>query len=370
MHVPFVDLKVQYAALKPEIDAAIQDVLNRTAFILGPEVTALETAFAEYLGAKYVVGVSNGTDALRLALEALGIGAGDEVLTVPNTYIATCEAISQAGAACRWTEIDGATYNLDPARLEAAITSHTRAIMPVHLYGQPADMAPIMEEARRRGLRVIEDACQAHGARYRSRRVGTFGDVGCFSFYPGKNLGGYGDGGAIATDDPALADKVRMLRNHGQKEKYIHQVEGYCNRLDNLQAAVLNVKLPHLDTWNAQRRAHAALYTELLAGVPGVATPYVMPDVEHVYHLYVVQVPHRDQIQAALKAAGVETGIHYPVPLHQQPAYARLGYQEGDFPISASSAPRLLSLPMFPELTTEQIHFVVDALKDALSHAG
>ena len=260
------------------------------------------------------------------------------------------------------------SYNLDPARIEAAITPRTRAIPPVHLYGQPADLAPILEIARPRGLKVVEDACQAHGARYRGRPVGAFGDAACFSFYPAKNLGAYGDGGAVVTDDDHLAERLRMLRNHGQREKYVHHIEGYCDRLDNLQAAVLGVKLPHLDRWNALRREHARLYGELLADLPEVVTPYVMPGVEHVYHLYVVQVPNRDNVQAALKAAGIETGIHYPLPLHQQPAYARLRYAPEDFPITADMAPRLLSLPMYPELTAEQIHYVAANLKEALAH--
>ncbi len=270
MHVPFVDLRSQYCSLRTDVDATIQSVLDRTAFILGPDVAVFEAAFASYVGVKHCVGVSNGTDALQLALEALGIGSGDEVLTVPNTYIATCEAISDAGAQVRWVEVDARTCNLDPARLEEAVTPRTRAILPVHLYGQPADMAPILEVARRHGLKVVEDACQAHGACYRGRRAGTLGDVGCFSFYPGKNLGAYGDGGAVVTDDDAVAEQVRMLRNHGQKEKYVHLIEGHCDRLDNLQAAVLNVKLPHLDAWNAQRREHGRLYDELLADVPEV----------------------------------------------------------------------------------------------------
>jgi dTDP-4-amino-4,6-dideoxygalactose transaminase len=403
MNVPFVDLKAQYASLKPQMDTAIQSVLDRAAFILGKDLADFEQAFAQYVGVKHVVGVCSGTDALEMALRACGIGPGDEVITVPNTYIATCEAISQVGATIRWVEVDERTYNMnmDPANVEAAITPRTKALLPVHLYGQPADMAPIMAVARKHGLKVIEDCAQAHGATYRidgrgkmeneighpsstlhspssilhspsstlhSPRVGTFGDVACFSFYPGKNLGAYGDGGAVLTDDDEIADRVRLLRNHGQREKYVHLIEGYCHRLDNLQAAVLGVKLPYLDGWNAARWAHAALYDKLLADVPGVVTPYVSPDVEHVYHLYVIQVPDRDRVQAALKAAGVETGIHYPIPLHEQPAYARLGHKPEDFPISHELGPRILSLPMFPELTDEQIHYVVNTLKRAVAN--
>jgi len=383
MNVPFVDLKAQYAALKPQMDAAIHSVLERAAFILGPEVAAFERAFADYLGVKHVIGVNSGTDALHMALLACGIGPGDEVITVPNTYIATCEAISQTGATFRWVEVDERTYNMNPANIEAAITSRTKALLPVHLYGQPAYMEPIMDIARKHGLKVIEDAAQAHGAKIADSRwqivnsghrpsaishrpVGTFGDAACFSFYPGKNLGAYGDGGAVVTNNDEIADKVRLLRNHGQREKYVHLIEGYCHRLDNLQAAVLGVKLPHLDEWTAARRAHAALYDKLLVDVPGVVTPYVAPNVEHVYHLYVIQMPNRDRVQAALKAAGIETGIHYPIPLHEQPAYAHLGYKPEDFPVTHVLAPWLLSLPMYPELTDEQIHYVADTLKQAV----
>jgi dTDP-4-amino-4,6-dideoxygalactose transaminase len=365
------------------MDAAIQSVLDRSAFILGREVAEFEAAFAAYIGVKHCVGVCSGTDAIEMVLRACGIGPGDEVITVPNTYIATCEAISQTGATIRWVEADPRTYDLDPINLEAAITPRIKAILPVHLYGQPADMPAIMAIARKHGLKVIEDAAQAHGAKIADGRwqiadgghqpsaisyrpVGTFGDAACFSFYPGKNLGAYGDGGAVCTDDDEIADRVRLLRNHGQREKYVHLVEGYCHRLDNLQAAVLGVKLPYLDAWNAARRAHAALYDRLLADVPGVVTPYVAPGMEHVYHLYVIQVPERDRVQAALKAAGIETGIHYPIPLHEQPAYARLGHKPEDFPISHALGPCILSLPMYAELTAEQIYYVVETVRNAI----
>jgi len=387
MNIPFVDLNAQYHALKPEMDAAIQSVLERTAFILGPEVEAFEQAFADYIGAKHAIGVGSGTDALRLALEALDIGPGDEVITVANTYIATCEAISHVGATVRLVDADPRTYNMDVEKLEAEIGNRKlalslaegseigrlKAIIPVHLYGQPTDMPAIMKLARKHGLKVIEDCAQAHGAKIvnpkseirnpKSQMVGTFGDVACFSFYPSKNLGAYGDGGAVLTDDDEVAERVRLLRNHGQKAKYEHLVVGYCHRLDNLQAAVLNVKLPHLDEWNAARRAHAALYNQLLSNVPGVVTPYVAANVEHVYHLYVIQVPDRDEVQATLKAAGVETGIHYPIPLHEQPAYAHLGYKPEDFPVTYALAPWILSLPMYPELKEEQIHYVAEVIR-------
>jgi dTDP-4-amino-4,6-dideoxygalactose transaminase len=366
MTIPFVDLRVQYQALRDEVEPAMQSVLERGAFIMGPEHQGFEQAFARYLGVRHCLGVATGTDALELALRALGLGPGDEVITVPNTFIATTEAISHVGATIRWVDVDPRTYNLDPAQLEAAITPRTRAVLPVHLYGQPAHMEPILAIARRHGLKVIEDCAQAHGARDHGRRVGTFGDLACFSFYPGKNLGAYGDGGAVVTNDDALAERVGLLRNHGQQTKYVHVVEGWCHRLDNLQAAVLSVKLRHLDDWNDCRRQAAATYDRFLRDLPRVVIPYVPPGMEPVYHLYVVQLPDRDRVQAALQAQGIATGIHYPIPLHQQPAYAYLGHAPGDFPVSAALGPKILSLPMFPEITAEQIEAVVVALRAAL----
>jgi len=367
MSIPFVDLKAQYRVLKPEMDIAIQSVLERSAFIMGKEHNEFEQAFAAYIGVKHCLGVSTGTDALELAIRACGLGSGDEIITVPNTFIATTEAISFAGAQFRWVDVDLHTYNIDPTKIESAITPRTKAILPVHLYGQPADMEPIMQIAQKYGLKVIEDCAQAHGAKYHGQKVGTFGDVACFSFYPGKNLGAYGDGGAVVTNDDLIAERVKLLRNHGSREKYVHNIEGYCRRLDNLQAAVLGVKLPHLDKWNEARRRAAALYDQLLKDVPGVVTPYVLPDVEHIYHLYVVQVPNRDHVQSALKAEGIETGIHYPIPLHQQPAYAHLGCKAEDYPISTLLGPRILSLPMFPEITENQIQMVVETLQRVLT---
>ena len=364
--IPFVDLKAQYRALKPDMDEAIQSVLDRAAFILGPETTKFENAFAAYIGVKHAVGVCSGTDALEMALRGCGIAAGDEVLTVANTYIATCEAISLAGAEVRWVDCDPKTYNMDASQLEKAITPRTKGIMPVHLYGQPADMDPIMAVARKHGLRVIEDCAQSHGALYKGRKTGTFGDAACFSFYPGKNLGAYGDAGAVVTNDDALADEVRLLRNDGQRQKYIHLRVGACHRLDNLQAAVLGVKLPHLDGWNRNRRRVAKWYDEKLKSVPNLVTPYCPDTVEAVYHLYVVQVPNRDEVQKRLEADGIETGIHYPIPLHEQPAYAHLGHKPEDFPASHALGPRILSLPMFPEMTEEQVDRVVERLKAAL----
>ena len=398
--IPFVDLNAQYHTLKPEMDAAIQSVLDRTSFILGQEVEAFEQTFADYIGVKHAVGVGSGTDALRLALEALGIGPGDEVITVANTYIATCEAISHVGATVRLVDTDPQTYNMDLGKLKAEVGSwkmesgrgigdrgRLKAIMPVHLYGQPADMGPIMEIARKYGLKVIEDCAQAHGAKYGisesadrrisgrpsavgGRKVGTFGDVACFSFYPGKNLGAYGDGGAVLTDDDELAEQVRMLRNHRQKVKYEHLIVGYCHRLDNLQAAVLSVKLPHLDEWNAARHSRAALYDQLLQDVPGIVTPYVLPQVEPVYHLYVIRVAEgrRDALQCYLNEAGIATGLHYPIPVHLQQAYAAMGHKPGDFPVSEQLAAQGLSLPMYPELANEQVQYVADRIREFMTN--
>ncbi|MGB0383298.1 MAG: DegT/DnrJ/EryC1/StrS family aminotransferase [Ardenticatenaceae bacterium] len=366
MTIPFVDLKTQYQTLKPQIDAAFQSVLERTAYILGQELKEFEEAFANYIGLKHCLGVSTGTDALELAIRACGIGPGDEVITVPNTFIATTETITHAGATLRWVDVDPETYNMDPSQIEMAISPRTKALLPVHLYGQPADMHPILEIARKYDLKVIEDCAQAHGATYHGQTVGTFGDVACFSFYPGKNLGAYGDGGAVLTNSDEIADRLRLLRNHGQREKYVHVIEGFCHRLDNIQAAVLNVKLPYLDEWNERRRQAAATYDRLLQDVPEVVTPHVLEGTEPVYHLYVVQVPNRDQVRAALSAQGIQTGIHYPIPLHQQPAYAHLGHQPEDFPVSATLGPKILSLPIFPEITTAQIETVVTALRNAL----
>ena len=366
MKIPFVDLKAQYNSIKPDINTAIQNVLDRTAYIMGSEMEAFEEAFAEYIGVKYAVGVSSGTDALHLALRALGIQTGDEVITTADTFIATCEAITQSGGQVRLVDVDSRTYNMDPAQIEAVITPNTRVLLPVHLFGQPADMNPILDVAQRHNLIVVEDCAQSHGARYRNRKAGAFGLLSCFSFYPGKNLGAYGDGGAVLTNDESLAEKVRLLRNHGQKIKYEHLLVGYCNRLDNLQAAVLKVKLPHLDAWNAARRSHAALYNRMLEGVANIVTPWAPSDVEPVYHLYVIRVTdgRRDALQSSLNANGIATGLHYPIPIHLQAAYTNLGHQHGDFPVSEQLAEQGLSLPMYPELTDEQVGFVVEKIKE------
>ena len=365
MNIPLVDLKAQYATIKTEVDAAITRVVNNAAFILGPEVKAFEQEFASFCEARYSVGISSGTDALHLALRACGVGLGDEVVTTPFTFIATSEAISMCGARPVFCDIDPRTYNIDPSQIEARITSHTKAIVPVHLYGQPADMDPILELARRHNLRVVEDAAQAHGARYKGRRVGTLADVACFSFYPGKNLGAYGDAGAVVTNDDEIAGKVRLLRDHGRRDKYEHLIEGYGNRLDALQAAILRAKLPHLKEWNASRQALATAYT--CSSTKPIQPPFVPEWAEPVWHLYVVRVKERRQVQEYLKQAGIATGVHYPIPLHLQPAYRELGYKVGDFPHSEIAAKEVLSLPLYPELPAEQLQAIVSTLLQALS---
>ncbi|HJQ34104.1 MAG TPA: DegT/DnrJ/EryC1/StrS family aminotransferase [Pyrinomonadaceae bacterium] len=367
MTVPFVDLQAQYRAIRAEVDEAIRRVLDSSAFILGREVEAFERAFADYVGARECVGVSNGTAAIQLALQACGVGAGDEVIVPANTFFATAEAVSTAGATPVFVDCDPVTYNIDAGKLDAAITPRTSAVIPVHLYGQPADLDAVFEVAERHGLIVIEDAAQAHGARYKGRRVGARGRAGCFSFYPGKNLGAYGEGGAVVTDDAEVARRVRMLRDHGSEQKYRHELIGYNFRLEGIQGAVLGVKLNYLDGWNAARRAHAARYRELLAPLEdagALTLPRESVDAEHVYHLFVVQTDARDALQRYLSSAGVQTGIHYPVPVHLQPAYAPLEHKEGDFPNAESQSRRVLSLPMFAELTEYQIKYVADAVAD------
>lgn len=361
MKIPFVDLQAQYRSIKDEVDTAVLGVMSRGDFILGRAVTEFEEAFAEYCEAEYAVGVDSGYSALELALLAYDIGPGDEVITAANTFIATTLAISNGGAKPVLVDIDPDTYNIDPEQIEAAITPATRAIMPVHLYGQPADMDPIMEIARRHNLLVIEDAAQAAGACYKRRRIGGIGHAAGFSFYPGKNLGAYGDAGAVVTNDPAVADKVRLLRNIGQRVKYHHDVKGFNHRLDTMQAAVLQVKLPYLDGWNEQRRRAAATYERLLSGLP-IVTPMVLDEVEHIYHLYVVRLENREDLQEALQDAGIATGLHYPLPIHLQPAYQELGYKRGDFPVTEAYAETILSLPIFPELDDKKVAYIVDMI--------
>ncbi|HJU55184.1 MAG TPA: DegT/DnrJ/EryC1/StrS family aminotransferase [Pyrinomonadaceae bacterium] len=361
--VPFVDLQAQYRSIKAEVDGAIARVVESASFILGREVEAFEAAFAEYVGARFCVGVSNGTAAIQLAMTACGVGAGDEVIVPANTFFASAEAVSTANATPVFVDADPVSYNIDPAKIEAAITERTRAILPVHLYGQAADLDPIFDIAERHNLIVIEDAAQAHGARYKGRRVGALGRAGCFSFYPGKNLGAYGEGGAVVTDDAEVARTLRLLRDHGSERKYHHEIIGYNFRLEGIQGAVLKVKLKHLDRWNALRREHASRYGELMSG-SRLVLPRVMPYAEHVYHLYVVQTEARDRLQKALTEAGVQTGIHYPVPIHLQPAYSFLAHKPGDFPEAEHQAARVLSLPMFPELTEKQIMHVAETVRE------
>lgn len=363
MSIPLVDLKAQYRAIRPEIDVAMQRVVDNTAFILGKEVETFESAYAKFCQVKHCVGMDSGTAALHLALIICGVKPGDEVITTTHTFVATAEVVSVIGAKPVLVDVDPRTYNIDPNVVERAITPRTRAIIPVHLYGQPAEMDPILEIARKHNLRVIEDAAQAHGAEYRGRRAGTMGDVACFSFYPGKNLGAYGDAGALVTNDAELAERARMLRNHGRVSKYEHQIVGYGYRLDALQAAILGAKLPHLDAWNARRREIADYYTELLTNTD-LVTPYCPPHITPIYHIYAVLSKHRDALQKHLKARGIETIIHYPIPLHLQPVYQSLGYKRGDFPIAERVADEELSLPMYPELTDGQVQQIVDAVRE------
>ena len=365
MNVPFVDLQAQYRSIKQEIDQAIASVVSEASFIGGKHLESFEGHFASYTGARHCIGVGNGTDAISIALKALGIGPGDEVITAANSFIASSEAVTAAGARVVFVDCDRSTYTLDAGALERAVTKRTKAVIPVHLYGQPADMDAIAGVAQRHGLRIIEDAAQAHGARYRGRTVGTLGDCACFSFYPGKNLGAYGDGGAITTSDHDLAKKIRMFANHGRIEKYNHEFEGVNSRLDSLQAAVLDVKLRHLEAWTERRRAVARRYDDGLRG--SVVIPAVLPDCRHVYHLYVVRVPRREAVIKFLKEKGIGTGIHYPIPLPLLNAYRYLGHTAADFPVASSLKDEILSLPMYGDLTDDQADMVIASLREAVS---
>jgi len=361
--IPFGDLKLQYQAIKVELDEAMQRVLSDGWFILGKQVSAFESEFAAYCGVTFAVGVANGTDALELALTACGIGPGDEVITTPLSATFTCLAISATGATPVFVDIDPDTYNIDPRKLEAAIGPKTKAVMPVHLYGQPVDMEPILALAREHELIVVEDAAQAHGALYKGRRAGSMGDVGCFSFYPSKNLGAFGDGGMVVTNNAAVAEKLRMLRNGGQKTRYDHQMVGRNSRLDELQAAILRVKLGYLDKWNERRRHIAALYTALL-GDSEVLPPIELPDAQHIYHLYVIRCLQREALQKHLCERGVETAIHYPLPIHLQGAYRALNLGPGSFPVAERGAQEILSLPIYPELTDAKVRQIVAHIQD------
>ncbi|MFZ2488070.1 MAG: DegT/DnrJ/EryC1/StrS family aminotransferase [Anaerolineae bacterium] len=363
--IPILDLKAQYEQLHDEIAAALQGVLDSGAFVLGPDVKALEKEVADYCRCRYGVGVASGTDALRLSLAALDIGEGDEVITTPFTFVATANTISHSGALPVFVDIDPQTYNLDPNAVAAAITSRTKAIVPVHLYGQPADMDPIMALARQHNLAVIEDAAQAIGAEYKGQRAGSIGDLGCLSFYPTKNLGAYGDAGMVVTNNADLADKLDVLRRQGGKTKYFHEVLGFNSRLDTLQAAILRVKLRYLEQWQEARRAVAGHYNTLLAqaGAP-VTVPYVRPDVRHVYHQYTIRAPRRDELAEHLKQHGVSTMIYYPLPLHLQGLYRNLGVGEGSLPMAEAAGKEVLSLPMYPELTLAQQEQIVTAIAE------
>jgi dTDP-4-amino-4,6-dideoxygalactose transaminase len=368
MKVPFLDLKIQYQEIEQEVLPMMTDAMENASFIGGPQVSGFEEEFANFCDSKFCVGVGSGTDALRFALMAVGVGSGDEVITVPNTFIATTEAISQVGATPVFVDIYSDTYNIDVSLIEDKITENTKAIIPVHLYGQPADMDPILEVAKRHNLAVIEDACQAHGALYENKKAGSMGVAGCFSFYPGKNLGAFGEAGAIVTQDDEIADKIRMIRDHGQEKKYFHQIEGYNGRLDSIQAGVLRIKLKRLENWNRSRMENAAYYNELLSEIPGVTIPVEADFAVSVYHLYVILVNNRSELQQFLNEKGIATGLHYPMPLHLQKAYHYLGYSKKDFPVTEDVADRLLSLPMYPQLSKKQIEYVVGAIKEFISH--
>jgi dTDP-4-amino-4,6-dideoxygalactose transaminase len=369
LKVPLLDLQAQYRPLREELLSAVARVCDSQQFILGPEVEAFEQEIAEHLGAGQAIAVSSGTDALLVSMMALGIGPGDEVLTTPFSFFATAGCVSRLGAVPRFVDIDPATFNMNPDAVEAAITPQTRAVLPVHLYGQCADIGPINAAARRAGIPVIEDACQAIGARYNDRPAGSLGAVGCFSFFPTKNLGGFGDGGLVTTNDSRLAHEVRLLRNHGAEPKYLHQRIGGNFRLDAIQAAVLRVKLPHLERWTSMRRANAAGYAELFeaAGLTSrVTLPVEADGCRHVYNQFVVRVPHRDRVRASLTRAGIGTEIYYPVPFHLQECFASLGYASGDFPEAERAAKEVLALPVYGELTREQLSAVVSAIAAAL----
>lgn len=360
IRIPFVDLKRQYLSLKEKINPKVGDVLRHAQYILGENVEAFEEEFADYCNVKYAVGVASGSDALILSLKSLGIGSGDEVITVPNTFIATVDAISKVDAKPVFADVYPDTYNIDTAKIEECITDNTKAIIPVHLYGQMADMDPILKLADAYDLKVVEDACQAHGAEYKHKKAGSLGDTGCFSFYPAKNLGAAGDGGIITTNNEELAGKLRMLRNYGQSKKYYHDFIGFNSRLDEIQAAILRVKLKYIDRWNDQRRENAKIYNKILEKTPGIIRPVEEESRKHVYHLYVIQCKSRGELQDYLNSKGISTGIHYPIPVHLQEAYKKSGYGTLDFPVTRRCADKIISLPMFPELKSDEIKYVAD----------
>jgi dTDP-4-amino-4,6-dideoxygalactose transaminase len=361
--IPFVDLKAQYQSIKPEIDTAVIGVLESTQFVLGSAVAAFEKAFAPYCQAEHAMGVSNGTSALHLALLAAGVGRGDEVITTPFTFIASVSAIDYTGAQPVFVDIDPSSFTIDPAKIEAAITPRTKAILPVHLYGRIADMDPILEIAKRHNLVVIEDAAQAHGAEYKGRRAGSMGDLGCFSFYPGKNLGAYGEGGAVTTNNPEYARKVRILRDWGAERRYYHDLKGFNYRLEGVQGAVLGVKMKYIESWTEARRTHAARYDDLLKD-SAYDLPLTPAHLRHVYHVYAIRHPRRDALQSFLTERGIGTNIHYPIPVHLQRCFAELGHKVGDFPHAERAANDVLSLPMYPEFQPQQQDQVIAALHE------
>lgn len=366
MHIPLVDLKTQYKQIKEELDEAIQGVIHNGQFILGPEVETFESEIAAYCSVKYAVGVASGTDALQLALLACGIKSGDEVITTPFTFIATAETIAKCGAIPVFADIDPKTYNIDPAKLESKISPRTKAILPVHLYGQPADMNPVLKLARKYNLKVIEDCAQALGAEYRGKRIGSIGDAGCLSFFPSKVLGAYGDGGMIVTNNPDIAEKAKMLGNHGCKEKYYQLIHGFNSRLDSIQAAILRVKLRHLNEWIELRRQKASVYCQLLQRIDRIKPPYVAPYSRHVFNYYTIRLNSRlsrDKLKEFLSSQGIATAIYYPLSLHLQEVYKPLGYEPGDFPQSEHAQEEVLSLPIYPELEDQQIERIVGLIK-------
>jgi len=365
MEIPFIDLKAQYLSIKEEIDQAISNVIQESSFIGGKYAKIFEENFANYVGGKYCIGVGNGTDALYIALKSLGISRGDEVITAANSFIATSEAITMSGAKVVFVDCNKESYNIDVDKLELAITNRTKAIIPVHLYGQPAEMDKIMDIAKKHNLSVVEDSAQAHGAEYKGVPIGTIGDIACFSFYPGKNLGAYGDAGALVTNNDELAGKIRMFANHGRIEKYNHEFEGTNSRLDGIQAAVLDVKLKYLDKWIDRRRAIAGMYDDALKDI--VITPNVIPNIKHVYHLYVIRVKSRYRVKELLAEKGIATGIHYPIPLPYLKAYSHLGHKAEDFPIAYSIKDDILSLPIHGDLMDDQLEYIIDNLKNTIN---
>lgn len=367
MSIPFIDFSEQYKLIKDEIHTGLEKVFQKGDYILGDAAKTFETGFAGYCGAKYGVGVNSGTDALYLAIAALDIKEGDEVILPTFTFIATALCVSYAGATPVFVDVENDTYNIDPKAFEKAITKRTKAVIPVHLYGQPANMDEITAIARKHNVKIVEDAAQAHGATYKGKRVGSLGDVACFSFYPTKSLGAFGDAGMIITSDPVINERALMLRDYGRQGRYEHKIKGYNSRLDTIQAVVLNAKLKHLDQWNKMRAEKAAYYNQLLKGVAGVVTPFLKDDRTHVYQTYAVRIKkNRDQVLDKLKAKGVSSLIHYPIPLHLQEAYKELNYKKGDFPVAEALADEVLSLPMFPHITNEQVEVAVAALKESV----